>query len=142
MPACTGPAGSSWGRWGDDDERGALNYLTPARVIEAVRLVRTGQTVKVRYDAFPYQKFGVQEARISAVSASAVHGGALRNGAAPAGTLQPHYRVLATPANQSISAFGNAEPLRPGMALSADVILEHRSLLEWLLEPLFSMQGS
>ncbi len=36
---------SSWGRWGTDDERGALNYLTPARVLDAVRLVRTGETV-------------------------------------------------------------------------------------------------
>jgi kynurenine formamidase len=36
---------SSWGRWGTDDERGALNYLTPARVLEAARLVRTGETV-------------------------------------------------------------------------------------------------
>ena len=36
---------STWGRWGPDDERGALNYLTPARVLEAARLVRTGETV-------------------------------------------------------------------------------------------------
>ena len=36
---------STWGRWGADDERGALNYLTPARVLEAARLVRTGETV-------------------------------------------------------------------------------------------------
>ena len=36
---------STWGRWGDDDERGALNYLTPARVLEAARLVSTGETV-------------------------------------------------------------------------------------------------
>ena len=36
---------STWGRWGPDDERGALNYLTPARILEAARLVRTGETV-------------------------------------------------------------------------------------------------
>ena len=36
---------STWGRWGADDERGALNYLTPARVLEAAQLVRTGETV-------------------------------------------------------------------------------------------------
>ena len=36
---------STWGRWGADDERGALNYLTPARVLEATRLVRAGETV-------------------------------------------------------------------------------------------------
>ena len=35
---------SSWGRWGDDDERGALNYLTPDRVAAAAGLVRSGET--------------------------------------------------------------------------------------------------
>jgi kynurenine formamidase len=34
-----------WGRWGDDDERGALNLLTPARVARAVGLVRDGVVV-------------------------------------------------------------------------------------------------
>jgi kynurenine formamidase len=36
---------SSWGRWGEDDERGALNRLAPERVAEAVRLVREGISV-------------------------------------------------------------------------------------------------
>ena len=35
---------SNWGRWGEDDERGALNYLTPDRVAAAARLVRSGET--------------------------------------------------------------------------------------------------
>jgi kynurenine formamidase len=34
-----------WGRWGADDERGALNLLTPERVQRATSLVRTGATV-------------------------------------------------------------------------------------------------
>jgi kynurenine formamidase len=36
---------SNWGRWGGDDERGTLNYLTADRVLEAARLVRSGETV-------------------------------------------------------------------------------------------------
>ena len=36
---------SNWGRWGTDDERGALNFLTAERVLAAVRLVRTGETL-------------------------------------------------------------------------------------------------
>ncbi len=36
---------SNWGRWGADDERGTLNYLTPARVRAAADLVRSGETV-------------------------------------------------------------------------------------------------
>ena len=36
---------SNWGRWGPDDERGALNHLTPEKVAEAARLVCSGRTV-------------------------------------------------------------------------------------------------
>jgi kynurenine formamidase len=36
---------SNWGRWHHDGGRGALNHLTPARVVAAARLVRTGVTV-------------------------------------------------------------------------------------------------
>ncbi len=36
---------SNWGRWGSDDERGALNLLTPELVAAAAQLVRDGETV-------------------------------------------------------------------------------------------------
>jgi Putative cyclase len=36
-----------WGKWGDDDERGALHLLTPDRVVAAARLVRSGETVSM-----------------------------------------------------------------------------------------------
>jgi len=36
---------STWGRWGEDDERGALNRLQPDGVVAASRLVRDGSTV-------------------------------------------------------------------------------------------------
>jgi kynurenine formamidase len=36
---------SNWGRWGSEDERGALHYLTPERVAAATRLVRDGVSV-------------------------------------------------------------------------------------------------
>lgn len=36
---------SNWGRWDDDGGRGALNHLTPARIVAAAQLVSTGVTV-------------------------------------------------------------------------------------------------
>src|SRR3954447_15507231 len=36
-------APTNWGKWGDDDEVGALNYLGPEQVLAAVRLVRSGK---------------------------------------------------------------------------------------------------
>jgi kynurenine formamidase len=38
---------SNWGRWGPDDERGALNYLTPERVAAAAGLVSSGRTISL-----------------------------------------------------------------------------------------------
>src|SRR5207302_1333045 len=37
----------NWGRWGSDDDRGALNYIPPARTREAMALVRSGRTVSL-----------------------------------------------------------------------------------------------
>ena len=33
----------NWGRWGDDDERGALNLITPDVVRNAAGVVKTGK---------------------------------------------------------------------------------------------------
>ncbi len=37
------PAGSTWGDWGEDDQLGRLNILTPARVTQAAREIITGE---------------------------------------------------------------------------------------------------
>jgi hypothetical protein len=38
---------SNWGRWGDDDELGALNLVTAQKRLSALGLARTGQTVSL-----------------------------------------------------------------------------------------------
>lgn len=38
---------SNRGRWGDDDQLGVLNLVTPAKRVEAAKLVRTGQVVSM-----------------------------------------------------------------------------------------------
>jgi kynurenine formamidase len=35
----------TWGQWGDSRARGALNHITPERIVAATRLVRSGITV-------------------------------------------------------------------------------------------------
>jgi len=37
----------NWGRWGPDDERGTLNYITPAHIRAAAALVRSGRSVSL-----------------------------------------------------------------------------------------------
>ena len=41
---------SNWGRWGTDDQIGALNLITHAKRIEAARLVETGEVVSMARD--------------------------------------------------------------------------------------------
>jgi kynurenine formamidase len=44
---------SNWGRWGEDDERGTLNFITPAVTIEALSLARTGTVVSLGTEVGP-----------------------------------------------------------------------------------------
>lgn len=41
------PGGVNWGKWGDDDERGALNRITPEVVIAATQLVQSGRVLSL-----------------------------------------------------------------------------------------------
>src|SRR3989475_6203966 len=41
---------SNWGRWGDDDELGAANLITPAKRKQALALVKEGRTVSLAHD--------------------------------------------------------------------------------------------
>ena len=34
---------NNWGRWGDDDELGTLNFITPEKIRESASLVRAGK---------------------------------------------------------------------------------------------------
>jgi kynurenine formamidase len=46
----------NWGRWGPDDERGALNLLGPASILRALSLPREGRVIDLSY---PIQARGV-----------------------------------------------------------------------------------
>ena len=41
---------SNWGRWGDDDQLGAANLITPAKRQQAAALVETGEAVSLGHD--------------------------------------------------------------------------------------------
>ena len=54
QPAKTGATGN-WGRWGDDDERGTLNLITPEAVLAASKVVRTGKVYNL---GLPVSRYG------------------------------------------------------------------------------------
>jgi membrane fusion protein len=112
--------------------------LVPSR---AIGFIEPGDEVLLRYQAYPYQKFGHHQGRVARISRSTVMTGS-QGPTASAGPAEPYYRVSVALARQAITAYGRPEPLKPGMALDADVLGERRTLIEWVLEPLYSLQGT
>jgi kynurenine formamidase len=41
---------SNWGRWGEDDQIGAANLITPAKRLQAAALIQTGEAVSLGHD--------------------------------------------------------------------------------------------
>ena len=112
----------------------------------AIGFIEEGQSVLLRYRAFPYQKFGHYEGKISRVSRSTVNPAELAPQLRPVATtagaaVEPVYPVTVQLQKQSVSAYGRAIELQPGMEFDADVLLENRRLIEWVLEPLYSLTG-
>lgn len=51
---------------------------------------------------------------------------------------EPVFRVRAALSRQGIEAYGETVPLQPGMLLSADIVFDRRTLVQWLLDPLYA----
>jgi membrane fusion protein len=107
----------------------------------AAGFIAPGDRVLLRYQAFPYQKLGQQQGRVTRVSRSALGPGELGALGGSSGDGQPLYRVSVSLPAQSIAAHGRVESLKPGMLLDADILGEKRRLVEWLFEPLYSLRG-
>ncbi|KRQ97764.1 HlyD family efflux transporter periplasmic adaptor subunit [Bradyrhizobium valentinum] len=101
----------------------------------AFGFVRPGQQVRILYDAFPYQKFGTYRGSVTKVSQTILTS---NDATGPITLKEPAYRVTVAPERPDIDAYGLKMPLQPGMLLKADVILEQRSLMRWLLDPVLS----
>jgi membrane fusion protein len=108
----------------------------------AIGFVKPGSDVYIRYRAFPYQKFGQHHGKVREISRTAIqpHEIALPLARDPTST-DPLYRIRVVLDAQTVTAFGQDEALRAGMQLDASLVLEHRKLYEWVIEPLLSITG-
>lgn len=111
--------------------------LLPSR---AIGFIEPGDSVLLRYQAFPHQKFGHHRGTVRQVSRSALAEANSMTGAQE--RREPVYRVRVELEAQTIMAYGKPEALRPGMLVQADILGESRKLYEWVLEPLYSVYGS
>jgi len=105
----------------------------------AVGFVRPDQVVRLRFEAFPYQKFGHQPGHVVQVSRTPLAPAEMAALSLPVadGEREALFRITVA----LDAAPGEAMPLVAGMRLQADVLLERRRLVEWLFEPLLGLKG-
>lgn len=108
--------------------------LVPTR---AIGFIKPGDEVVLRYEAFPFQRFGQYRGTVERVSRTVWAPGE-RLGAMT--VKEPVYRVDVKLERQDVATGGESFPLRAGMLLSADILLEKRSVLEWVFEPVMGLK--
>ncbi len=108
--------------------------LVPTR---AIGFVQPGQEVVLRYDAFPFQRFGQYRGTVERVSRTVWSAGE------KVGQLvvkEPVYRVDVKLDAQYVATGGQKLPLRSGMMVNADILQEKRKVWEWVFEPVLSLK--
>jgi len=124
------------------DGRVPLMTIVPERATMRVDLyapsrsmgfVAVGQPVRLLYDAFPYQRFGSFGGHIARVSRAVIAPNEID---APLQLKEAVYRVEVVLDRQTVRVFGTDTLLQPGMTLAANIVLERRTFLAWLLDPL------
>jgi len=99
----------------------------------AAGMIRPGQTVRLLYDAFPYQQFGAASGQVDGVAGFVSLPGDMP---VAARLGEAGYKVTVTIESDYVEGKRGHYALRPGMALAAEIVLESRSLAHWLLAPL------
>lgn len=104
-----------------------VDLLVPDR---AAGLLTRGADVRLRFDAFPHQQYGVWQGRVSSVSATTVF-----SSDKPDTMTQTGQGYLAR-VELTVPNDGLALPLRAGMTVTADILRDERRLIDWLVAPL------
>ncbi len=119
-----------------DDGVLEANLYVPS---SAAGFLSIGQAVELQYDAYPFEKFGLQHAVVSSISRTSV---------APTElpflvtSQEPMYLITARLQKATITAYGREEPLVAGAKLQAELILESRRIWQWIFEPLIAAKAN
>lgn len=109
---------------------------------EDIGFVRPGQTAKLKFAAYQFQKYGMLEGKVSHVSADAADSSAsssAQNTGDASGQQKKgpalQYRALITLNSMSVTMDGEKFPLSSGMQVNAEIMLGTRTVAEYLLSP-------
>lgn len=99
--------------------------------------MQVGQSVRLRYQPYPFQRFGMQHGTVAEVSASPLSPDDLALLPSQP-TRESIYRVVVRLDKSTIQAQGREVALLPGTALEADIEQAEQRLIDWVLSPLKS----
>jgi membrane fusion protein len=107
----------------------------------ALGFIKPGKTVLLRYRAYASRQAGPQIAELGEVSPVALSPNdyTARTGVS---AQEPMYEMIAKLPAQTLTVFGMAWDLLPGMQVDADILLERRPLKDGLFEPILAAKGN
>jgi hemolysin D len=113
---------------------------------EDVGYVRIGQIVEIKVDTFPFQKYGTLKGTLVWISPDAEDKGAADSGGSQGPNGKPSgdskagkpaytYKVHVKPEKPAFVVDGKPAPLQAGMTVQADIVTDHRRIIEFFLSP-------
>ena len=108
--------------------------LAPSR---AIGFILPGQEVALSLQAFPYQRFGTVPGTVRTVSSTVI--GPSEVGLQGLNLQEPVFRIRVALSRESIQAYAQTIPFQPGMLVSAEIVFDRRTLLEWLFDPIYAV---
>jgi len=109
--------------------------LLPTR---SAGFIEKGDIARLRFDAFPHQRFGFLASEVNRIDKTLITQSDVDF---PIPMNEPVYRLQAKLSSQYIQGYGKEFNLKSGMIFSADIMLDKRTLIEWLLAPIYSLNG-
>lgn len=125
----------------------ATYYLVLWLPNHALPYVTTGDRVNVRYDAFPFEKFGQFSGRIDTLSTvpasiqemESYNNAPLRH---PEMGTESYYKALIELDKVQFNHKGKTRHLAGGMKAQSTLFLEKRPLYQWMFSPFYDMKKS
>lgn len=103
----------------------------------AAGFISKGQEVRLMYQAFPFEKFGTAKGEIISISRTVLSPSDIQ---VPGLEInEPVFRIKVKLESEMVKAYGKDMPIQPGMLVSAGIIQDRRTLIEWLLDPIYAV---
>lgn len=139
VPALAGAAVESGGLIAIIVPEGADLHARVFVPTRAIAKIHREQKVSIRYEAFPYQKYGTFKGRVVGMSDSVLLPQEVEK-ISPVRLSEPAYVLEVAIERQSVTLGDERQaPLRPDMILTAIIEVDRRPLLTWVADSVFGV---